>query len=78
MKAKILNQLLAQYQERHGQMPAEIVVHPVALAALAMRRSVARTWQGIPVKVAACHPAGVHTGSLGVIVADGALRGFDL
>jgi len=38
-----------QFRAKHKCLPKQIVVHPVALAALAVKQSVATKWQGIPV-----------------------------
>jgi hypothetical protein len=79
MKQKVLSQLVQQFQARHQQLPEEIAIHPVALAALAIKRSVAPKWNGIPVKCREVKPTDKPTGRvLGVTVVDGALRGFDL
>lgn len=78
MKKKILSQLVNQFQERHQRMPEEIIVHPVALAALALKQSVAPKWNGIPVKCREVKPGKGEGKKLGVTVVDGALRAFDL
>lgn len=79
MSQKILSQLVNQFKEQHQRLPDEIVIHPVALAALALKKSVAPLWNGIPVKCRVVKPsAQSSTRKLGVIVKDGALRGFDL
>lgn len=59
-------------------MPEEIIVHPVALAALALKQSVAPKWNGIPVKCREVKPGKGEGKKLGVTVVDGALRAFDL
>lgn len=79
MEKNVLNLLIQQYQKRRNRLPDEIVVHPVALAALALKESVASVWQGIPVKCREIKPVANPTGlKLGVTVLKGALRGFDL
>jgi hypothetical protein len=78
MKTKVLTQLVKQFTERHNRLPDEIVIHPVALAALAIKQSVAPLWNGIPVKCREVKPAKAGTRKLGVTIVDGALRGFDL
>lgn len=78
MKKKVLSLLVAQFQNRHQRLPEEILVHPVALTALALKRSVAPKWNGIPVKCREVKPAGTGGKKLGITVVGGALRGFDL
>ncbi len=77
----MLSQLVDQYRQRHSREPDEIVVHPVALAALTIKQSVAPKWNGIPVKCEVTKPVGAEdiTGrKMGVTVINGALRAFDL
>jgi hypothetical protein len=50
MKKKILSQMVEQYQNRHKKPPEKIIVHPLALVSLGLRRSVAPVWNGIPVE----------------------------
>lgn len=79
MKTKILTQLVNQFQERHQRLPDEIWIHPVALTVLALRRSVAPKWNGVPVKVVEVRETKkASTRILGITVVDGALRGFDV
>lgn len=79
MKKKVLSQLVQQFQSKHHRLPEQIVVHPVALAALAIKQSVAPKWNGIPVKCREVKPGEVKEAkSMGVTVVDGALRAFDL
>ena len=79
MKKKVLSQLVEQFRAQHQRLPEEIVVHPVALAALALKQSVAPQWNGIPVKCRVVKPqAKASCRVLGVTVVDGALRGFML
>ena len=75
----MLSQFLYQFQQKHQCLPTEIVIHPVALAALAIKQSVAPKWQGIPVKCQEIEPGAESTGNrMGVTVVEGALRAFDL
>jgi hypothetical protein len=47
---KLLTKMLAQFQEAHGgAMPLKIVVEPVALVALGIKKSAAQVWNGVPV-----------------------------
>lgn len=78
MKKKVLSLLVNQFQERHQRLPEEIVVHPIALTALALKQSVAPKWNGIPVKCREIKPGKGEGKKLGVTVVDGALRAFDL
>lgn len=76
---KVLTLLVNQYKARHKCLPKQIVIHPVAVAALALKRSIAPTWSGIPVicrEIEPKNPANSET--LGITVVDGVLRGFDL
>ncbi len=41
--------MLDQFQSRHHRLPSEILVDPLALIALALKRSLAPSWRGIPV-----------------------------
>lgn len=75
----MLTRLISQFQEKHHRLPEEIVVHPVALAALAIKQSVAPKWNGIPLKCREIKPgASLNPTKLGITVVDSALRGFDL
>lgn len=70
---------MEQFRARHSRLPEEIVVHPIALAALAIRRSVAPMWNGIPVKCRDVKPINKPVGNrLGITIISGALRSFDL
>lgn len=76
---KVLTLLVNQFKARHGgKMPGEIIVHPVAVAALALKQSVAPTWNGIKVTCREVKPTQAGGLNLGITVYDGALRGFDL
>lgn len=78
-RKKVLSQLVAQFQDRHGRPPEEIIIHPVALAALALKQSAGPRWNGIPVFCLEVKPLAKASGvKLGITVIDGALRGFDL
>jgi hypothetical protein len=79
MKTKVLTQLVEQYRQRHQRLPEQIVVHPVALATLAIKQSIAPKWNGIPVKCREIKPTiKPDSTKLGITVIDGALRAFDL
>lgn len=54
---KILSQMVDQYQRRHQKLPEKIVIHPLALVALGIRRSVAPMWNGIRVECREISPA---------------------
>ncbi len=62
--------MVEQYQERHKKPPEKIIVHPLALVSLGLRRSVAPVWNGIPVECREIVPEkGKKDGScLGVFV----------
>lgn len=75
----MLSQLVEQFQNRHSRLPEEIVVHPVALVALALKQSVAPKWKGIPVRCRDVKPVAKPVGNrMGVTIVGGALRCFDL
>jgi len=57
MKKKILSEMVDQYQQRHHKLPEKIVIHPLALVALGIRRSVAPVWNGIQVECREISPA---------------------
>ena len=79
MKTKLLSQLVEQFQTRHQRLPDEIVVHPVALVALALKQSVAPKWRGIPVRCRDVKPVAKPVGNrMGITIVSGALRSFDL
>jgi hypothetical protein len=47
---KMLTKMLAQFQQAHGgAMPLRIVVEPIALVALGIKKSCSATWSGVPV-----------------------------
>jgi hypothetical protein len=79
---KVLTLLVNQFKARHGgKAPKEIVVHPVALAALALKQSVAPRWNGIPVSCREIKPkpeSQSDGANLGITVYEGVLRGFDI
>jgi len=51
VRRKLLTQMVEQFRNRHARMPEKIVLHPLALPVLALRRSVAAVWAGIPVEI---------------------------
>jgi len=72
---KVLTQMVEKFREKHGKLPARIVVAPVALVALGLKKSVAPVWEGIPVecrlfrkKEVVAAAGGVPVVSLGVFV----------
>jgi hypothetical protein len=62
--------MVEQYQERHKKLPEKIMVHPLALVALGLRRSVAPTWNGIPVECSDISPENGRKGGsrLGICI----------
>lgn len=47
----LLSKLLNQFKKAHGgALPERIVVEPIALVALGIKRSVAPFWKGVPVE----------------------------
>lgn len=50
MKKKLLTQMVEQYHLKHQRKPIRIVVTPAALLALAIKRTVAPLWAGIPLE----------------------------
>jgi hypothetical protein len=49
--ASLLSKLIKQFKEAHGgALPDRIVVEPVALVALGIKKSVAPVWQGLKVE----------------------------
>lgn len=77
---KILTQLANQYLARHGKLPEAIVVHPIALAALTVKQSIAPLWGGVPVICRDIKPAECtgKSSKLGITVVDGVIRSFDM
>lgn len=49
-KEKVLTLMVRRFQEKHSRDPLKIVVAPVALVALGIKKSVAPQWNGIPVE----------------------------
>jgi hypothetical protein len=45
----VLSLMVQQFTQRHGQLPRQIVLTPLALLGLAIKRSVAPSWCGVPV-----------------------------
>lgn len=54
---KILSNLVEQFRAKHHRPPSRIVVDPLALVSLGLRRSVAPFWNGIPVECREVVPA---------------------
>lgn len=78
---KLLSLMLEQFQTRHSQLPKRIIVSPTALAILALRKSIAPAWNGIPILCQeVIQPTKNPKGDLGIdLDEDGqALRSFDL
>lgn len=77
---KLLTRLVSQYRAKHGREPAQIVVSPVALVALAAQRTVAPRWMGIPVMCREIKPEeAVQRGPvLGIDVKETQVVSFDL
>ena len=84
---KVLTQLVEQFRARHNRLPSRIVVDPLALVSLGLRRSVAPVWNGIPVECRDLTPAPPRSTptALGVCVqvdpknpATAYLQGFEL
>ena len=48
MKAKILTQFIDQFRAKHLRDPEQIVVTPLAMTLMALRRSIAPKWDNIP------------------------------
>lgn len=42
--------MVEKFQEKHDRLPLKIVVAPVALVALGLKKSVLPVWDGIPVE----------------------------
>lgn len=42
--------MVKKFEAKHGKMPAKIVVAPVALVALGLKKSVSPLWEGVPVE----------------------------
>lgn len=74
-KKKILTEMVEKFRQKHNRVPDKIVVAPVALVVLGLRKSVSPTWDGVPVmcrlfdqeEVASKHEKAKVT-SLGVFV----------
>ena len=67
---KLLSQLVEQFRAKHNRMPTRILIDPLALVSLGLRRSVAPFWNGIPVECREVSPAkpGSTPMALGVCV----------
>lgn len=48
--------MVEQFRAKHNRMPARIVVDPLALVSLGLRRSIAPFWNGIPVECREINP----------------------
>ena len=49
-KLKVLTLMVERFQQKHGRAPDKIVIAPVALVALGLKRSVSPIWNGVPVE----------------------------
>lgn len=49
-KLPVLSLMVETFRQKHGRLPEKIVVAPVALVALGIKRSVAPVWDGVPVE----------------------------
>lgn len=48
---KLLTKMLEQFRQSHGgALPVRIVVEPIALIALGIKKSAAQVWSGVPVQ----------------------------
>ena len=77
---KLLTQMVAQYQAKHQKLPGRIVVTPVVLVFLALKRTIAPTWSGIPVECREIKAEDVAANGplLGVDIKEGSAVSFDL
>jgi len=77
---KLLTQLVDQYRQKHQKPPQRIVVSPIALTALALERTIAPTWQGIPVECREIQVEDIVKSGprLGIEVQNGQIVSFDL
>lgn len=77
---KLLVEMVAQFKTRHKTLPRQIILTPAALAALAVKRSVALRVGGVPVVCREIERAEVTSSGpvLGVAVHDRHLVCFDL
>lgn len=77
---KLLAQMVTQFRDKHQTLPKQVVVTPAALAALAVKRSVALRCMGVPVicrEIEASET--VKSGpALGVSILNNQLVSFDL
>ena len=48
--SKILCEMLQKFRDKHGRSPEKIIVAPIALVGLAVKKSVTANWEGIPVE----------------------------
>lgn len=49
-KHPVMTLMVTKFQQRHGRSPSKIVVAPLALVALGVKKSVAAEWHGMPVE----------------------------
>jgi len=49
-KQKVLSLMVEKFREKHGRLPEKIVVAPVALVSLGLKKSVAPVWNDVPVE----------------------------
>ena len=76
----ILSRMVQQYAEKHGKLPKQIVIDPLALIVLTHRKSIAPKWRGIPVvcrELQTRKPEGVCN-ALGIVAFRGDLRALDV
>lgn len=80
MKEKILSQMVQQFRAKHSRLPAHILIDPLALVVLSKRRSVAPTWNGIPVECREVKPVPAKgtVDALGVCLWEDTLRSVDV
>jgi hypothetical protein len=76
---KLIKQMIQQYQAKHNRLPLQVLVHPVALTALALKKSALPMCDGVPIvcREVTVAPA-VDSLRLGITVIDGAIRTFDI
>lgn len=82
---KLLTQLVDQYKAAHGgALPEKIVVDPLALVALGVKRSIAPRWNGVLVECQELKAGDIqergHGNGLGVVLdtANSTVRSFDI
>jgi hypothetical protein len=63
----LLKQTVQQYLSRHSRLPSKIVVDPLALVALGLKKSVTPRFNGIPVECREIAPTpGTKAENLGI------------